>query len=125
MQSVGINNRNRPDIPRKLAINHPEKISSRVSPYFFPFFGGKKGKYKCDNTHIYNNRSSRLRRVGMKNRIPSIGIVCLLVIGGFFGLITFESDVVRAGVTWYVGSGPGNHTASVQLITFIYGKGSV
>ena len=42
----------------------------------------------------------------MINRIPSIGIVCLLVIGGFFGLITFESDVVSAGSTIYVGSGP-------------------
>ena len=40
--------------------------------------------------------------------------MCSLVIGGFFCLITFESDVVSGGSTIYVGSGPGNHTTSIQ-----------
>ena len=39
----------------------------------------------------------------MNNRLISIGIVVLLVIGGFIGFITFESVVVSAaGATIYV-----------------------
>jgi len=49
----------------------------------------------------------------MINRIFTIGIVCLLVIGGFLSFITLESDVVSAGTTWDVGSGPGNDTAFI------------
>jgi parallel beta-helix repeat protein len=49
----------------------------------------------------------------MNNRFTSIVTVCLLVIGGFFYLITFEPDVVNA-ITIYVGSGAGNDTTSIQ-----------
>ena len=61
----------------------------------------------------------------MKYRLISIGIVFLFVTAGFLGFITFESNVVSAGSTIYVGSGAGNHTPSMQLNTIIYGKGSV
>jgi parallel beta-helix repeat protein len=54
-----------------------------------------------------------IRRGIINNRIISIGILCLLVFGGFVSFITFESDVVSA-VTIYVGSGPGNDTTSIQ-----------
>ena len=50
----------------------------------------------------------------MKNRLTSIAIVCLVVIAGFFGFISFESGVVSAGNVWYVGSGPGNHSTTIQ-----------
>jgi parallel beta-helix repeat protein len=44
-----------------------------------------------------------VRRVGTNKKLISIGIVCLLVIGGFLSLITFESNVVNApGITIYV-----------------------
>ncbi len=49
----------------------------------------------------------------MNNRLISIGIVTLVAISGFLGFITFESDVVSAGTTWYVGSGPGNDSATI------------
>jgi hypothetical protein len=61
----------------------------------------------------------------MKNRLTSIGIVCLLVITGFLGFITFEPDIVTASSIIYTGSGPENLTASGQLNTVICGKGSV
>jgi parallel beta-helix repeat protein len=38
----------------------------------------------------------------------------LLVIAGFLGFITFEFNDVIASGTVYVGSGPGNHTASIS-----------
>jgi parallel beta-helix repeat protein len=50
----------------------------------------------------------------MKNRIISIIIVCFLTTAGFLGFITFESNVVSATNTWYVGSGPGNDSATIQ-----------
>ncbi|UCE38084.1 MAG: right-handed parallel beta-helix repeat-containing protein [Thermoplasmata archaeon] len=50
----------------------------------------------------------------MKNRLISIGIVCLLVISGFLGFVTFETYVVNAGNTLYVGSGVGNDSATIQ-----------
>ncbi len=55
-----------------------------------------------------------IRRVRINNRLTSIMLVSLLVIGGFFCFIAFEPDVVSAA-TIYVGSGPGNHTASIQV----------
>jgi parallel beta-helix repeat protein len=42
------------------------------------------------------------RRVKTNNQFISIGIAYLLVIGGFFSFITFESEVVNAGTTIYV-----------------------
>ncbi len=50
----------------------------------------------------------------MKNRSTSIVILCLLVTAGFIGYINFESDVVSAGSTWYVGSGPGNDSGAIN-----------
>jgi pectin methylesterase-like acyl-CoA thioesterase len=38
----------------------------------------------------------------MNERLSTIGIICLLVITGFMGFITFESDIVNAGTTIYV-----------------------
>jgi parallel beta-helix repeat protein len=58
-------------------------------------------------------KNLRLRRGDVDKRLTSIGIVCLVVIATFVGFITFESDVVSAA-TIYVGSGAGNHTASIQ-----------
>jgi parallel beta-helix repeat protein len=39
--------------------------------------------------------------------------MCLLILGGFAGFITFESEVVNA-TTIYVGTGAGNDTTSIQ-----------
>ncbi|UCF08094.1 MAG: right-handed parallel beta-helix repeat-containing protein, partial [Thermoplasmata archaeon] len=50
----------------------------------------------------------------MKKGAGSIGLVCLLVTAGFLGFITFESEVVISATTYYVGSGPGNDSASIQ-----------
>jgi parallel beta-helix repeat protein len=50
----------------------------------------------------------------MGNRAISIIIAGLIVISGFLGFVTFESDVVSAGTTWYVGSGPGNNSATIN-----------
>ncbi len=50
----------------------------------------------------------------MNNRLFSIGIVTLVAVSGFLGFITFESEVASAGTTWYVGSGPGNDSATIQ-----------
>jgi parallel beta-helix repeat protein len=54
-----------------------------------------------------------IRRGIINNRIISIGILCLLVFGGFVSFITFESDVVSA-VTIYVGSGAGNNSVTIN-----------
>jgi parallel beta-helix repeat protein len=50
----------------------------------------------------------------MKNRLISIIIVCFLTTVGFLGFITFESSVVSAGNIWYVGSGAGNDSFTIQ-----------
>jgi parallel beta-helix repeat protein len=50
----------------------------------------------------------------MKNRLISIMIVCFLTTAGFLGFITFESNVVSAGNIWYVGSGAGNDSVTIQ-----------
>lgn len=47
----------------------------------------------------------------MKNRIISIVIVCPVVIVGFLGFITFESEVVSASTFYVGGTGPGNFTS--------------
>jgi parallel beta-helix repeat protein len=52
--------------------------------------------------------------VSMNKRLISVGIVGFVVIVGFLGFITFESDFVYAQTTWYVGSGPGNDSATIQ-----------
>jgi parallel beta-helix repeat protein len=49
----------------------------------------------------------------MKYRLISIGIVFLVVTAGSLGFITFESNVVRASTTIYVGSGGGNHSNTI------------
>ncbi|UCE38087.1 MAG: right-handed parallel beta-helix repeat-containing protein [Thermoplasmata archaeon] len=41
----------------------------------------------------------------MKNRLISMGIVCMLVISGFLGFVTFETENVSGGNTLYVGPG--------------------
>jgi len=56
-------------------------------------------------------RRLRQRRACTRKKWVSVEIVCLVVTAGFLGFITFESDEVSAGTTWYVGSGPGNDTA--------------
>jgi parallel beta-helix repeat protein len=53
----------------------------------------------------------------MNNRSTSVALVCLLVTAGFIGFITFESEVVSASKTIYVGSGSGNDTTSIQDAT--------
>lgn len=50
----------------------------------------------------------------MRKRSISIVISGLIVISGILGFFTFESEVVSAGITIYVGSGPGNSTTSIQ-----------
>ena len=50
----------------------------------------------------------------MRNRLTSIGIMCLIVIGGFAGFITLESDVASVGTIIYVGSGAGNDSATIN-----------
>ncbi len=49
--------------------------------------------------------------------------MCLLVITGFLGFITFESNVVRAGNIWYVGSGAGNDSATINGGILLAGDG--
>jgi parallel beta-helix repeat protein len=49
----------------------------------------------------------------MKKGAETILIVGLLVIAGFLGFVTFESNVVKAA-TYNVGSGVGNDTTSIQ-----------
>jgi parallel beta-helix repeat protein len=51
-----------------------------------------------------------LRRVGLKNRLTTIGIVCLLVTAGLFGFITFESEVMSAKTIYVGGIGPLNYS---------------
>jgi len=43
-----------------------------------------------------------IRRVAMNNRIISIGIMCLLVFGGFVGFVNFKSENVQ-GATFVSG----------------------
>ncbi len=65
----------------------------------------------------------------MKMKLTSIGVIILLVMVGFIGLITLESEVAKAGTILYVGSGgSGNFThiqyaienASDGLTVFVY-----
>jgi parallel beta-helix repeat protein len=49
----------------------------------------------------------------MNKRLTSVAVVCFLVTAGLMGFITLESNVVGAGVTWYVGSGPGNDSLTI------------
>ncbi len=50
----------------------------------------------------------------MNNRKTSIIIVSLIVISGFIGFFTFESELVSGGLTIYVGSGLGNDSATIN-----------
>ena len=59
----------------------------------------------------------------MKNRLISTGIVFIIVTAGFIGFIIFEPKVVRADKIWYVGSGAGNDSATIQGGIDIAGAG--
>jgi parallel beta-helix repeat protein len=59
-------------------------------------------------------RNLRLRRRDVDKRLTSIGIVCLVVVATFVGFINFESEVVSAGNVWYVGSGAGNQSTTIN-----------
>ncbi|TET90150.1 MAG: hypothetical protein E3J35_07980 [Methanomassiliicoccales archaeon] len=50
----------------------------------------------------------------MRGKSISIGIVGLVVTASFLGFIAFESDVVRAGTTLYVGGTGGNNYTTIQ-----------
>ena len=50
----------------------------------------------------------------MKSRLISISVMCLLVTTGFLGFITFESYVIRAANTLYVGGGGGGNYSTIQ-----------
>ena len=56
------------------------------------------------------DRNLRKRRGNVDKRIPSIGIVFTLVIGGFIGFISFEPEAVSANILYVGGLGPGNFT---------------
>jgi parallel beta-helix repeat protein len=51
---------------------------------------------------------------GFKNLILSIGMVNILVLTGMLGFITFETEVVSASNTIYVGTGFGNDSATIN-----------
>jgi parallel beta-helix repeat protein len=73
----------------------------------------EKERYIWRKSNMNIERNLRLRRGDVDKRLTSIGIVCLLVITGLLGFITFKSNVASA-VIIYVGSGPGNQTDSIQ-----------
>jgi parallel beta-helix repeat protein len=50
----------------------------------------------------------------LNKRITSILLVVLLITGGFLAFILYKPEIVRADTIIYVGSGPGNHTNSIQ-----------
>ena len=50
----------------------------------------------------------------MKSKIITVCVTGLLITIGFLGLITFESNVVRAANTFYVGGGGGGNLSSIQ-----------
>lgn len=50
----------------------------------------------------------------MSKRTISLVIAGLIVISGFLGFLTFESDIVSAGSIIYVGSGIGNDSATIN-----------
>jgi parallel beta-helix repeat protein len=52
----------------------------------------------------------RLRRGYMDKRLTSIGIVCVVVILGLLGFITFESEVMSAKTLYVGGIGPLNYS---------------
>jgi parallel beta-helix repeat protein len=59
----------------------------------------------------------------MKDRIIVIIIVYFLSTAGFLGFITYEPEVVSAGNTIFVGSGPGNDTNSIPGGIFLANPG--
>jgi nitrous oxidase accessory protein NosD len=50
----------------------------------------------------------------MNNKLCTVVLMCLVVTSGFLGFALFESEVVGAASTLYVGGGGGNNYTSIQ-----------
>jgi parallel beta-helix repeat protein len=105
MPLVGCGLRDLANIPVNMkSNNHKEKTISLSSSPIFPFFGIKKKSIYEKTAILILVRDSRKRRVGMKYKLTSIFIVCLLVIGGFFALFVVSNQLNAAGPTYVSGS---------------------
>jgi len=52
----------------------------------------------------------------MRIKMLSFGIICLLVLSGFFGILNFENDGVKAKTLYVGGSGGGNYTSIQKAV---------
>lgn len=53
----------------------------------------------------------------------SVSAVSILIISGLLGFIGLQSETASVGTTWYVGSGPGNNSATIDGALNLAGDG--